>query len=157
MIDLTTARTTSKTLHEQHSSLSAKLRTAETDQSTLTQKIDRATANLTNIEKQHIFDKATDQELLEAQQVYDDLAAQLVAVNRRITLIQKELEDINVKISAAAQNLRIARHEFCINERNELAAQLNSHKETKSLLLQTFAAYISNGVRYRLELQVLND
>lgn len=127
-------------------SLSQKLEVALTEQGTVKPRLSQATANLAAVEKKHILDAATDAELLEARQVHADLAAQAEAVDRRVELIHEAIAENDLKINAAAQNLKIARRDYCLTIRNEKLAKIKQNQQLKELILTAMAAQAANGV-----------
>ncbi|MBS0497062.1 MAG: hypothetical protein JSR51_05355 [Proteobacteria bacterium] len=145
MTDLTTAKATVEELRAQGGTLSEKLTAAQNEQNSLAQQHDNASTTLETTERAHILDQVSDDVLLAAQQARSNLATQLAAVNRRITLIREAIAENDLKIAAAAQSLKIARSEFCISRRNAIFNEIQNDQKLKAKLLEALAAFALNG------------
>ncbi len=145
MNDLATAKTTHENLTQQDIALSTKLVSAVNEQNSQRQELDSATSNCNAIEKLHIMDQASDAEVTAAQQLCNTLEAKLATTNRRVDLIKTARSELVPKIAAAAQNLKIARRDFCFRISNEKLARIKQNQDLKSLLLEAMAAAAANG------------
>jgi predicted nucleic acid-binding Zn-ribbon protein len=146
MINLANARATPEAFLLQGTSLSEKMTAAQSEEASLTQQHERAAKNLDEIERKHILDQATDQELFEAQQAHSDLAAKLVAVNRRIQLIREAIADNDSKIAAVTQAFKKAQMAFCFESRDAALAKIRENQQLRKLILEAMAAHASNGM-----------
>lgn len=130
---------------QQGESLFQKNTTATADVNLLRKQRDEASINLVTLEKKHILDQVTDRELADAQKLFDDLEAKLSAATRRLELIHEAIAENDLKINAAAQNLRIARYEFCFKESNKNLEKIKQNKEVRALIVKAMAACAANG------------
>lgn len=145
MNKLTATKNDLENLQQQDNALSAKLVSAENEQKTQRQEFDSATANRDVIEKRHILDQASEAEVTAAQQLCDTLGAKLAATNRRIELIRAARNELVPKIATAAQNLKIARRDYCVEISNEKLQKIKESKQFRDFLLEAMAAFAANG------------
>lgn len=144
-IELTTALKKLFDPRQQGESLSQKNTAATTDVHLLRKQRDEAGINLVTLEKKHILDQVTDRELTDAQKLFDDLEAKLSTATRRLELIHEAIAENDLKISVAAQNLKIARRDFCAQTSNEKLQKIKESKQFRDLLLEAMAAFAANG------------
>ncbi len=141
-----TVQKTIENFQQQRKELAEKQIATSTEHSSLQQQHDQAIINHVTVERAHILDQATDQELAAAQQLCNDLAAKLAASNRRLDLIREAITEIDLKINVAIQNLKIARRDFCVSIRSEKLLKIQQHQQIKELIIAAMAAQAANGM-----------
>lgn len=133
-------------LQQQDNAFSTKLAATDIEQNSLHQVLDHATANRDAIERQHILDQASDDELTEAQRLCEELTAKLASTNRRVDLIKVARSELVPKIAAAQADYEIARRAHLQEMITELSAELNS--KIRSQILAIRAAECLSGIPY---------
>ena len=144
--DLSIANSSHADLLNLHSTLSAKLDAAQTENFELQREDEQARAEFTECERRHILDNATDSELEAAQSKADNMRLRLQASTRRMELIRQAITDHTLKINSSLQSMRIIRRVHCITIRNAVFEELQSDKKLKSRILQAMAAQASTGM-----------
>lgn len=145
MSNLSTAISNQKNLENQRTAFSVKLESESAVSIELSKQHDEAAVRFNNIERAHILDRATDTELQAAQQHLDDIAAKLTTADRRQVLMREELKKLDTQIQQAAQDVRISRSQFCLNQRNAIFKEIQNDHKLKSKLLEAIAAHALNG------------
>lgn len=115
---------------------------------------DSKTAALNDTEKAYIRGQATVQQVEKVRAEVDSANAKLTADQRLLSLAESALKEISQKISESARHVANARYQFCINERNRIAGELNNDVALQKRLLECFAAYCSNGISYNTDWKV---
>lgn len=145
MNSLTTAKNDLEKFQHEDGEFSAKLVSTEADQNSQHQELESAIANRDAIEKLYIQDRASEAEVDTANQLCDTLKKKLAATNRRVELIKAARNELVPKIAAAAQNLKIARRDFCVQVSNEKIEKIKQNKQLRELLLEAMSAFAANG------------
>ena len=132
-------------LQNQYEALVAKQTSAETDRAELQQHLNQAAADLIAIEKRHVLDLASDQELAKARQVNSKLAEQVTTVNRRVELLGETLGETSEKIQQAQTAVQAAIFEFCKFERDKAIEKIKMDPKLRESLLAAMGAWANNG------------
>jgi|GEM_PF-2901181 len=144
--NLSTAKNSHDDLVKPNSTLSAKQETAQAENFELQSENDQAQAELTECERRHILDLATDTELEAARSIADNLSQRLKASTRRLELIREAINDQNSKINASLQEMRIVRRDHCIQIRDAKMQEIQTDKKFRSAILQAMVAQASTGM-----------
>jgi len=150
MSEISNSLTAANKIHDailkQHITLSTKLGTAQTENLELQRQDEQAQKGLTECERRHILDSATDSELEATQSKADNIRQRLQASIRRLELIRQAITDQNHKINSSLQDLRIVRRDHCIKIRDLKFQELQSDKKLRSAILQAMVAQASTGM-----------
>jgi len=142
---LTSAAANLKNLENQRAAVAAKDESGSTTQIEVHGQHVEAGTTLNNLERLHILDKATAAEVESAQQRVNDLAAKLVATERRNKLIKEELQKIDAEILKAKQEIAAARREFCVKRSNDLLNEIKTDAKLRARIIEAMASRAASG------------
>lgn len=107
-----------------------------------------AEKKFSQIEKSHILDEATSEELAVSRAEVDDLRGKLTEASRRNELIISALNDISAETSAVSQEIIAAHQNFCHSEKNRIAQEIGRDSKIREKMLEAYGAMIASSGGY---------
>ena len=97
------------------------------------------------LEKRYLSDEADLLQVTASRHELDKCRTELAEAERLAGLASEAIIEIDQQINAAAQNLQIARRDFCAQTCNEKLQKIKESKQFRDFLLEAMAAFAANG------------
>ena len=98
------------------------------------------------LEKRYLTDEVSLAQVTASRQELDAKRAELVEAERLAGLAAEAIIEIDQKINAATQSVRIARRDFCFQIRDSKLAEVKADKRLSEAILQAMAASAATGM-----------